>query len=203
MKKNSKEVVVELVRNTTKTVRKLVRFDEDVDFANPSEKLQKLLAEEFLNPKREPPSVEETMTILRDVDMEDYRYRDINTSNGIETVPVNDELVYMRQEYWEDSPTPTFAPFDFLSKRNVQSVLFFGKKQTEHGKTYFLRHSHEDFVMMFSEKKEDLVSAWKERKIKKFLDAQVWGSETRYQLRKVFDFFEKGIPTKRMKDGWN
>ena len=181
----------------------MVRFDEGVDFENPSVELQKLLVKEFLNPKQERPSVEETVTILRDVDVEDYRYRDINTSNGIETVPVDDELVYMRQMYWEGSPTPKFAPFDFLSGHNVQSVLFFGRKQTEHGKTYFLDTGSEDFWMMFSESKEEMVSAWNERKIKKFLDAQVWGHQTRYRLKKVFDFFEKGIPTKIMKDEWS
>ena len=38
------------------------------------------------------------------------------------------------------------------------------------------------------------------KKIKKLLESQVWIKQTRYQMTKVFDFFEKGIPTKSMKD---
>ena len=44
----TREVVVEFVGTTTETVKKKIRFDEDVDFENPSQGLKNLLFDEFL-----------------------------------------------------------------------------------------------------------------------------------------------------------
>lgn len=203
MNQNTKEVVIEFVENTTTTVRKKVRFDENVDFENPSEDLQELLVDKFL--KCRPDSVEQTMTILHDEDVEDYRYRDVNYSDGVKKVPVYDEFVYMDKGLNPHSrecgtPKHKLARFEHLSQYNVQSVLYFGKVGDCIYPSYFQSYDYDGFIMFFSEKKEDLVSLWENKKIKSLLDSQVWINQTRYQLTKVFDFFEKGIPTKSMKE---
>ena len=47
--KTDKEVIVEFEGTTTEIVKKKIRFEEDVDFENPSEDLKKLLFKEFLS----------------------------------------------------------------------------------------------------------------------------------------------------------
>ena len=86
-----REVIVEFVGTTTETVKKKIRFEEDVDFENPSEDLKDLLFKEFLSQSYQKMS----MRILHDEDLSDYEFQESPHKKGTKE-PSKDHLVYMK-----------------------------------------------------------------------------------------------------------
>ena len=88
-----REVIVEFVGTTTETVKKKIRFEEDVDFENPSEDLKDLLFKEFLSQSFQKMS----MRIRHDEDLSDYEFQESCHTYGYGTKePTDDHLVYMK-----------------------------------------------------------------------------------------------------------
>jgi len=206
MKKTYKEVIVELEGTTT--VRKKIRFEEDIDIETP-ESYKNLLFNEFLRP---PPSYvggngkpfqKETMRILHDEDLNDYSFKD-----GEKKEPVDDNLVYMSRvdEYGVIRRKIKVCKYGHLISWGVKSVLTVGKQNIETFPQYFSKYDSYDNDFWFNKDKEEIHDMWKNKEFKSMVEStrkfypSVYPEWTEKQFRKYHKLFEKGISTKKQRE---
>ncbi len=201
MKKTYKEVIVELEGTTT--VRKKIRFEEDIDIETP-ESYKNLLFNEFLRP---PPSYvggngkpfqKETMRILHDEDLSDYSFKD-----GEKKEPVDDNLVYMSRvdEYGVIRRKIKVCKYGHLISWGVKSVLTVGKQNHNQFPQYFSKYdSCDNDSLWFTKDKEEIHDMWKNKDYKSMVESTYTKRVTEHRYRKYHKLFEKGISTKKQRE---
>ena len=203
-----REVIVEFVGTTTETVKKKIRFEEDVDFENPSEDLKDLLFKEFLSQSYQKMS----MRILHDEDLSDYSFKEVRYSDGVKKEPVDDNLVYMSEidEYGEKRRNIQVCKGGHLISWGIKSILTVGKisidKYFDTLPTYFSKYDSCDNDFWFNKDKEEIHDMWKNKEFKSMVEStrefypSVYPEWTEKQFRKYHKLFEKGISTKKQRE---
>ena len=209
----TKEVIVEFVGTTTETVKKKIRFEEDVDFENPSEELKNLLLDEFLRPSDNygttKPLQKETMRILHDENLSDYSFKEVRCSEGVKKEPSDDHFVYMHQgnEYEGYKLKPKMGRWSHLSGWGIKSIITVGQMSTE--KYFSLSNENPYFSewdmfdndeIWFTKDKEEILEMWKNKKYKSLVESTHGRGYTEYRFRKYHNLFEKVISNKTQRD---
>ena len=208
-----REVIVEFVGTTTETVKKKIRFEEDVDFENPSEDLKDLLFKEFLSQSYQKMS----MRILHDEDLSDYEFQKSLYTNR-EKEPTDDHLVYMKNSRIVDFTEgfserygllPKLGRWSHLSCKEVKSVLTVGsvpiesRYREENPSHYFGDYDYDKDIWFFTKDKEEIRDMWENKKFKSIVESVPEGirsARKTYHLSKYHKLFEKGISTKKQRE---
>ena len=208
-----REVIVEFVGTTTETVKKKIRFEEDVDFENPSEDLKDLLFKEFLSQSYQKMS----MRILHDEDLSDYEFQKSLYTNR-EKEPTDDHLVYMKNSRIVDFTEgfserygllPKLGRWENLSSMEVKSILTVGSIQLdsysrmENMSHYFGDYDYDKDIWLFTKDKEEIRDMWENKKFKSIVESVPEGirsARKTYHLSKYHKLFEKGISTKKQRE---
>ena len=199
----TKEVIVELVGTSTETVRKKIRFEEDIDIEHP-EYLKDLLCNEFLSQKYQ----ERSMRILHDEDLSDYSFKEVRYSDGVKKEPVDDNLVYMSEvdEYGELRRNIKVCKYGHLISWGVKSVLTVGKQNHNQCPHFSKFDSCDNDSLWFNKDKEEIHDMWKNKEYKSMVEStrkfypSVYPEWTEKQFRKYHKLFEKGISTKKQRE---
>ena len=198
----TKEVIVEFVGTTTETVKKKIRFDEDVDIEHP-EYLKDLLCNEFLSQKYQ----ERSMRILHDEDLSDYSFKEVRYSDGVKKEPVDDNLVYMSEidEYGEKRRNIQVCKGGHLISWGIKSILTVGQisidKYFDTLPTYFSKYDRcENEEIWFTKDKEEIFEMWENKKFKSMVESTHTSNVTEHQFRKYHKLFKRGISTKKQRE---
>ena len=206
-----KEVVIEFFGTTTETRNRKVkiRFEDDIDFENPSEELKDLLFGEFLGNYQ----IKE-MKILHDENLSDYDFQKPQYSVGVDKEPSNDHFVYMENgyryendHYWEGYELqPKIGRWSHLSCWGIKSIMSVCQIPTEkyfsmsNGTPYFDEYSLTEFDdIWFTKDKDEIREMWKNKEYKSLVESS-HGKYTEHRFRKYHKLFEKGISTKKQKE---
>ena len=196
-----KEVIVEF--EGTSTCRKMIRFDNDVDFENPSEELKELLFNKFL---RSQPFDKEKMRILHDENLNHYAYEE-PYSDG-KSRPVGDELVYMDEEYFfEDQSTkkvPNLGELSCLKGLGIKSSLSYIRICPDNHFSSYFREGEVCDSVWFIKEKEEIHELWKKKKFQSLVALTNYSHMHNKEVEKRFKMyhrnFEKDITTKKEED---
>ena len=217
MKKTDKEVIVEFEGTTTETVKKKIRFEEDVDFENPSKDLKDLLFGKFLSQSFQKMS----MKILHDEDLSDYEFQKIpyERSDGKTIEPTDDHLVYMKHSRIFDFKNkgmieqygllPKLGRWSQLNRMGVKSILTVGSVYSdryyrmENSKHIFGDYDTHNDIWEFTKEKEEIRDMWENKKFKSMVESvpeDIRSARKPYHLGKYHKLFEHGIATKKQKE---
>ena len=216
-----REVIVEFVGTTTETVKKKIRFEEDVDFENPSEELKDLLFDNFLRLSHgrgtPQPFQKESMRILHNEDLSDYEFQKGHITNQ-EKEPTPNHLVYMKNSRIVDFTEgfserygllPKLGRWSHLSCKEVKSVLTVGsvpiesRNREENPSHYFCDYDYDKDIWFFTKDKEEIRDMWENKKFKSIVESVPEGirsARKTYHLSKYHKLFEKGISTKKQRE---
>jgi hypothetical protein len=218
-----REVIVEFEGTTTETVKKKIRFEEDVDFENPSEELKDLLFDNFLRLSHgrgtPQPFQKESMRILHNEDLSDYEFQKGHITNQ-EKEPTPNHLVYMKNsrivdykhgDGWKERNRllPKLGRWAELSCKEVKSVLTIGglslsrPSYGEYDAHIFGSDDYHKDIWLFTKDKEEIQDMWENKKFKSIAESVAGGKTCLRKpehLSKYHKLFEKGISTKKQRE---